>query len=81
MGFLEKLKNTFFEEEYVEVEEVEKPKKEPKPIAKKIENKRKREEDKKETAKNMLKKGYPLQDISEITNLSEKDIVKLKERD
>ena len=48
MGFLEKLKNTFFEEEYVEVEEVEKPKKEPKPIAKKIENKRKREEDKKE---------------------------------
>ena len=40
-----------------------------------------REEDKKETAKNMLKKGYPLQDISEITNLSEKDIVKLKERD
>ena len=50
MGFLEKLKNTFFEEEYVEVDEVEKPKKEPKPIAKKIENKRKREEDQKENS-------------------------------
>lgn len=49
MGFLEKLKNTFFEEEYVEVDEGEKPKKEPKPIAKKIENKRKREEEKKES--------------------------------
>ncbi len=46
MGLLEKLKNTFFEEEYVEVEEVEKPKKEPKPIAKKIESKHKKEEEK-----------------------------------
>lgn len=39
MGLLEKLKNTFFEEEYVEVEEPEKPKKEKKPVAKKIEPK------------------------------------------
>ena len=39
MGLLEKLKNTFFEEEYVEVTEDEKKKKEPKPIAKKVEAK------------------------------------------
>ncbi|MBE6147061.1 MAG: hypothetical protein E7168_01855 [Firmicutes bacterium] len=39
MGLLEKLKNTFFEEEYVEVTEEEKKKKEPKPIAKKVEAK------------------------------------------
>ena len=35
MGFLEKLKNTFFEEEYVEVEEKPKVKKEPKKEVKK----------------------------------------------
>lgn len=43
MGLLEKLKNTFFEEEYVEVDEVDhsvrkKAKKEVNPVAKKIEN-------------------------------------------
>ena len=40
MGLLDKLKNAFFEEEYVEVEEEEKPKKEkkkPKEKAKKVE--------------------------------------------
>lgn len=41
MGLLEKLKNTFFEEEYVEVDEVEKPqkniKREMAPVARKIE--------------------------------------------
>jgi len=41
MGLLEKLKNTFFEEEYVEVDEVEKPqkkiKREATPVARKIE--------------------------------------------
>ncbi len=41
MGLLEKLKNTFFEEEYVEVEE---KKKESKPIVKKVETKPKKEE-------------------------------------
>ncbi len=48
MGLLEKLKNTFFEEEYVEVDEVEKPKKKEKrevsPVAKKVEVVEKRQE-------------------------------------
>ena len=36
-----------------------------------------RDEDKKETAKNMLKKGYSVEEISEITNLSINEIKKL----
>lgn len=44
MGFLEKLKNTFFEEEYVEVEEKERVKKEPKREPKKVEFKKRIEE-------------------------------------
>lgn len=45
MGLLEKLKNTFFEEEYIEVEEDTK-KKEVKPLARKVEIKPKKEEKK-----------------------------------
>lgn len=37
-----------------------------------------KKEEKIETAKNMLKKGFPLQEISEITNLSIKEINDLK---
>lgn len=37
-----------------------------------------KKEEKVETAKNMLKKGFPLQEISEITNLSIKEINDLK---
>ena len=36
-----------------------------------------RDEDKKETAKNMLKKGYSVEEISEITNLSINEIKKI----
>ena len=48
MGLLEKLKNTFFEEEYIEVEEetTEKVEKKEKPIAKKVESKPKKIEKK-----------------------------------
>lgn len=40
-----------------------------------------KKEEKVETAKNMLKKGFPLQEISEITNLSIKEINDLKKQE
>lgn len=40
-----------------------------------------KKEEKIETAKNMLKKGFPLQEISEITNLSIKEINDLKKQE
>ena len=40
-----------------------------------------KKEEKVETAKNMLKKGFPLQEISEITNLSINEINDLKKQE
>ena len=40
-----------------------------------------KKEEKEETAKNMLKKGFSLQEISEITNLSTKEISDLKKQE
>lgn len=70
MGFLEKLKNTFFEEEYVEVEEeiVEKP------IAKKVEAKPKKEE--KQVEEFSLEKEVLDDLVTEIPNYSDRELLK-----
>lgn len=70
MGFLEKLKNTFFEEEYIEVEEKEKPiarKVEPKKSEKKVEVDPVVEE---EVVEPVLEK------VSDVPSYSDKEILK-----
>lgn len=72
MGLLEKLKNTFFEEEYIEVEEKEKP------IARKVEPKPKKNEKKVEP--DQVVKEEVVEPISEkvpdVPSYSDKEILK-----
>ena len=84
MGLLEKLKNTFFEEEYIEVEEeekVEKVVKKEKPIAKKVELKPKKVEKKVEPAPVIEAQEEAIEETvveqePEIPNYSDKEILK-----
>ena len=73
MGFLEKLKNTFFEEEYVEVEE-----KEEKPIARKVESKPKKEVVEKAYAEDLPKQDEEIinEDRKPVINYSDNELLK-----
>ena len=79
MGLLEKLKNTFFEEEYVEVDEVEKPKqsikREVTPVARKIEPVQKEEEQEPEEMASTMDLAAVTSDL-EIENQADKELLK-----
>lgn len=74
MGLLEKLKNTFFEEEYIEVEEEEK---EEKPIARKVETKPKKEEAEKIPVEDVYKQNVEEEkEEKPIVNYSDNELLK-----
>ena len=78
MGILDKLKTVFFEEEYVEVEEPVKKKKEKEPIAKKIELpeiRRKKDKEKKEKPKEREKEYEEIVFEEEIEQPVEENIL------
>lgn len=70
MGLLEKLKNTFFEEEYIEVEEEKKEK----PIARKVETKLKKAEKVEESTP--IEQEIIEEPIPEVSNYSDSELLK-----
>lgn len=79
MGLLEKLKNTFFEEEYVEVDEVEKPqkniKREVTPVARKIEPAQREEVKELEEVASTMELAKVTSEL-EIENQADKELLK-----
>ncbi|MDD6224257.1 MAG: hypothetical protein PUB18_04570 [bacterium] len=75
MGLLDKLKNTFFEEEYIEVEE-EQPKKKEKPIAKKVDFKSKDVEKKVAEVEKVKVVDEPLSSSTSVEIHSDKELLK-----